>query len=292
VFPGFDAGWAGDFSEADLVLVAHESLVGAVVRRGASREDVVVVGPVPPVGYVPAKDRGALRAEVGVDHDGSLVLVPSAVLEEEGTEAILIQLALASPNVAFLFDVDSDPDVAEELRRVVPTHGLTAWMFADERDSVRFWQIADVVIARARGHEVARALGVGAPLVLLPPGRSDATAARAIEAAGIGRDADVLATLAVTIDAAVEPDALRDGRDAIAALSVGASAERLSEAVRGAWKRRSTTGRAAPPRGLPHGLEPLPASRERSPHRSSLPPADDDLEARIDRELAELKKRL
>lgn len=294
LLPGFDASWAGDLAEADCVLVAHERLVAQAVRRGAAREDVRVTGCVSPAGFEPPTDRPGARAQAGVDHQGSLVLVPAAVLEEHGTEPVLIQLALASEGVAFLFDVDNDPEAAEELRRTVPAHGLNAWMFAEERGSSRWWQLADVVLARPRGYEVARALAVGAPLVLLPPGRSDAAAVDALEAAGVAREADVLATLAVTIEAALEAPALAEARAAVMALEVQASGERIAEAVREAWKEREEAGVGAQPRGLPHGLERLASRESQRPvaRRSSAPPREDDLEARIDRELAELKKRL
>ena len=291
VLPGFDGGWAGDFADADRVFVAHDSLVASVVRRGAHRDAVSVVGPIAPVGYTPVADKNALRAELGIDVESPLVLVPADVLEDEGADAVMIQLSLVSRDVAYLFYVDGDAETAEELRRLAPAHGLTGWMFADERGAERYWQIADVVVGRARGYEVTRALAVGAPVVLLPPGRSDAGTVKAIEDAGVGRDADVLATLAVTLEASLETAALRDAREAIAALEMDQSAERLAAAVRDAWSRRSQAGAAREPRGLPHGLERLPRERSK-PRHSSVPPASDDIEARIDRELAELKKRI
>lgn len=292
VLPGFEASWPGDLAQADSVLVAHESLVDSVVRRGASRSSVAVIGPIAPRGYTPATERAALRRELGIDHAGPLVLVPSQVLEEEGTDALLIQLALVSKNVGYVFYVDNDAEAAEELRRVIPVHGIEAWMFAEERGAERYWQLADVVLGRARGFEVSRALAVGAPVVLLPPGRSDASTVRAIETAGVGRDADVLATLSVTLEAALEPAALDEARRAIAALELAGSKKRLAEAVREAWKRLSASGSTLSPRGLPHGLERLPSGPGQTPRHSSVPPKDDDLEARIDRELAELKKRI
>ncbi len=294
LLPGFDVAWAGDLAEADRVLVAHQMLVGAVVRRGALREHVVVTGPVAPAGFDPAADPDEARRAAGLDHRGPLVLVPGSALEEHGPDSVLIQLGLVSNDAGFLFDVGNDPDAAETLRRLVPIHGLTAWMFAEERGAGRWWALADLVVGRPRGYEIPRALAVGAPLVLLPPGRSDASAVDALEAAGVARDADVLATLAVTIDAALEPAALAEGRDAVRALEVRGSAARVAESVREAWQRRKATGAEGPPRGLPHGLERLPSSRSERPPagRSSAPPPDEDLEARIDRELAELKKRL
>ncbi len=290
VFPGFDLGWGGDLGDADLVIVPHERLVAEAVRRGAPRGRVEVAGPVAPKGYVQAEDRGALRDELGLPADAPLVLVPAAILEEHGAEAVMVQLALADESTGYLFDVGLDAEAAETIRRLSPVHGLSAWMFSEEPGSVRHWQAVDAVIARARGYEVARALAVGAPLVILPPGRSDRLAAETLEAIGVGSDAEVLATLAVAIDRTVGAEALADAREAIGALDIPYSAGRVSDRVRAAWNAR----RAAPeerPRGLPHGLEALPKD---DVHKAPAGPSSrlDALEDRIERELAELKRKL
>jgi hypothetical protein len=204
----------------------------------------------------------------------------------------LVQLSLVSEDVGIVFYVGSDPDAADMLRRAAPAHGLTAWMFSDETSSKCFWQVCDLVLGRTRGHEVARALGVGAPLVLLPPGRTDHVAADALEEAGVAVDADVLATVAVTLEQALSPEALEAARQRLSALSVVDAAKRLAECVYEAWRRRhrDSSGRA---RGLPHGLEPLPKEGGTPSRRPSLPPPGmEDIEARVDRELQELKKRL
>jgi hypothetical protein len=164
-------------------------------------------------------------------------------------------------------------------------------LFSEEPGCERHWQAADVVVARARGYEVARALAVGAPLVLLPPGRSDQLAADTLEAIGVGSDAEVFATLAVSIDRMVGPDALAEAREAIGALDIPYAAGRVADRVRTAWNMRRA-GVEERPRGLPHGLEALPkdvvpATSPREPKRTL-----DALEDRIERELQELKKRL
>jgi len=291
VFPGFDLGWGGDLAEADAVIVAHERLVSDAVRRGAPRGRVDVAGPVAPLGYAPAEDRNALREELGLPTDRPLVLVPSAALEEHGPQAVMVQLALADDRTAFMFDVGLDAEAADTVRRLSPVHGLTAWLFAEEPGSERHWQAADAVVARARGYEVARSLAVGAPLVLLPPGRSDRLTAETLEAIGVGSDAEVLATLSVAIDRMVEPDALEDARGAVGALDIPYAAGRVADGVRTAWNARRAAGEERP-RGLPHGLEALPTDEsEKAP--SGRPPSGlDALEDRIERELAELKRKL
>jgi hypothetical protein len=291
VFPGFDLRFAGDLAAADRVVVAHESLVDEVVRRGALRGRIDVTGPVAPEGFAPCDDVAALRQDVGLPVDRPLVLVPTAALEEWGQQALFVQLSLVSPEVGFLFDVGRDAAAAEELRELVPLHGLTAWMFADGdvRESSRFWQAVDLVLARPRGYEVARALGVGVPLVLLPPGRSAAYAADALEATGAAEEADVIATLAVAVDAALEPETLGRARAASRALEASRAAARVAACVREAWAERSRATDREAARGLPHGLEAL-TGQERPESKARRD--TDDIEARIDRELAELKKRL
>ena len=293
VLPGFDVAWGGDLAEADLVIVAHERLVPAVVARGVPTDRVVVAGPVAPSGFAPAADRDALRRELGLGGAFPLVLVPAPILDEHGPEVLLVQLSLVTGEVGFLFDVGSDAEAAEHLRRLVPAHGLRAWMFADGPDSLRRWQAVDLVLCRTRGYEVQRALAVGSPLVLMPPGRSEVLAAEALESVGAARDADVLATLSVTLDGALEKDALTSGRRAIAELDVAESAGRIAAAVHAGLRRQSQAGAPASPRGLPHGLEPLGEGGlgDAPGRRSSRPPLD-DMEARIERELQELKKRL
>lgn len=293
VLPGFDTAWAGSFDHADCIVVAHEAQIPALVAKGVPEESIEVAGPVPPTGYVPAADRAALRAEHGPGGDRKLVLVPATALDEEGANALLVQLSLVAGDVAFLFHVGGDVATAEALRRVVPAHEVTGYMFADTPESIRYWQIADVVLAHARWSEVNKALGVGAPLVLLPPGRTDRAAVSMMESCGIAVAADAMATLAVTIDTALADDRLAAARSAIGALDPTGAAGRVAKLVRGTWRRQRDAGRLLP-RGLPVGLERLPDS----PRVSSLPPSPErapeevDFDAKVEAELAELKKRL
>jgi hypothetical protein len=290
VFPGFDLAWGGDLADADLVIVPHERLVSDAVRRGAPRGRVEVAGPIAPKGYAAPEDRAALREELELPADAPLVLVPAAILEEHGAENVMVQLALANDRTGYLFDVGLDAEAAEAIRRLAPVHGLTAWMFSEEPGSEQYWQAVDAVVARARGYEVARALAVGAPVVLLPPGRSDRLAAETLEAIGVGSDAEVLATLAVSIDRTVEDKALAEAREAIGALDIPYAAGRVSDRVRAAWNAQRVAGDDRP-RGLPHGLEALPKDDVEAPS-PRRPSRLDALEDRIERELAEIKRKL
>jgi len=293
VFPGFDLAWSGDLGEADAVVVAHEGLVDELVRRGAPRGRVHVAAPVAPEGFAPVEDRAAAREALELPADLPLVVVPALAFDEWGLKALLVQLSLVSREAGLLFDVGRDSELAEELRHLVPVHGLRGWMFAEERDCHRFWQVADVVVARARGYEVGRALAAGAPLVLLPPGRAGAYSADVLESAGVAEEADVVATLAVTLDRVLEEEALSASRRAVAGFRSEDGAARVAEVVREAWEGRDT-GRKSLPRGLPHGLERLSTAPPGEEEPTPAPEAarDDDLEARIDRELEELKKRI
>jgi len=297
VFPSFDLAWGGDLADADRVVVAHESLVAEAIRRGAPRGRVDVAGPVAPLGFEVPEDRVQLREDLVDGAAGGIVLISAAALEEHGVQAIMVQLTLVQEGTAFLFDVGRDAETAETIRRLAPVHDLRAWLFAEVPGCERYWQLADAVVGRSRGYEVNRALAVGAPLVLLPPGRSDALAARTLEALGVGSDAEVLATLAVAIDRALEADNLEDARRAIAGLDIPGAAGRIAGGVRAAWEERRAAGPVRR-RGLPHGLEALPRQDSGGP---PIAPSErpgsgrgelDDLEGRIERELDALKRKL
>jgi hypothetical protein len=286
VLPGFDLAWSGELRDADLVMVAHPSLVASVARRGVPVDRIAVCGPIGPTGFTPHADRASLRRDLQLDPEAPVVLVPSELLELEGPDALLVQLSLVDKAVQIMFDVGHDAEHADLLRERTRAHGMRAWMFAEEHGVSARWQCVDVVLGRVGGYEVPRALGVGAPLVLVPARRSAGAVADAMEAAGVAREADVLATLAVAIEAAVVPATLAEGRRAIADLSVGGSAARLATLVKEAAAQRAEQPRT--PRGLPHGLERIGGERA----QSAATRPESDLEDRIERELADLKKKL
>jgi len=294
VLPSFDIAWGGDLAEADRIIVSHQLLVPSVVERGAPRDRVVVGGVVGPKGYVPPADRRALRAAAGLSADATVVLVPTATFEEEDATSLLVQLSLVRSGTVFLFDVERDVETAEMLRRRAPAHGLRSHMFSSGPHSHELWQLADVVVGRPRGWEISQALAVGAPVVVVPAGRMGVNAAATLEELGVARGADRVATLAVAIDAALEPAWLEVARSKIVALEIGGAAKRVAAAVRDAWERRLETASFAA-RGLPIGLERLGGDRRASTQRKTLPEtpaARDDIEQRLDKELADLKKRL
>ncbi len=289
VFPAFDLAWAEDLGRADLILVAHPSLADALVARGVSRAALEVVGPVAPAGWTPASDRLVVRAEVGLPHSGLVVVVPAAVIDEEGPTSLLVQLGLVG-GATFLFDVGQDIETAETLRRVAPAHGISGYLFAQSSETPRYWQAADMAIARSRGGEISRALAVGAPVLLLPSGRTDEVAAASLAATGAAVRAESMATLAVSLEQALEPSALHAARAAVSALDAPGTAERIAHVVRQGWEQRRDAGQLLP-RGLPSGLEKLP---DRPLARPSTHPGADgrDLDERIEAELKALKKKI
>jgi hypothetical protein len=303
VLPGFGISWDGPLEEADRVFVAHESIARELATRGVPEKRIEVVGPIVP-GAVTA-DRAAARTAAKLEGDDKLVLVPAPVLEEEGIEAVLLQLGLVSGAVAFLFDVERDAALASALREKAPVHGIEAWMFAD--DPERYWGAADLVLALATGEDVSRALALGTPLAIMPSiARSGETARKALASANVATPVDSLATLSVAIERALDPAVLEERRSAIAGLDVSASPERLADALERARAEHAATQHA--PRGLPHGLEHI-SSRDASPRSAAkaepkgargepgekaaeAKKTEDDLEARVERDLQELKKRL
>jgi hypothetical protein len=115
----------------------------------------------------------------------------------------------------------------------------------------------------------------------------------ALEAAGVGSDVEVIATLAVAIDRALEPEPLAEARQAVAALDMAGASAKIAGQVKDAWRSWKEHAKDAPRRGLPHGLERI--SREAPPRAVAPTVAKSDmdaLEARIDRELAALKQKL
>ncbi len=299
VLPGLDIAWAEGIANADCIAVGHALLAEEVIRRGAPRGRVVVTGIVPPEGHAPPSDRDALRRRYAIPEGARIVLAPIAALDDEAIAPLLVQLSLVAGKVTVLFDVGDDPEIAEMLRRSVPGHGIDARMFADGPDAAELWQLADVVLVRARGPEAVRALSVGAPLLVLGRSRMEDPATQVVVTSGVGQVVDALATLAVALDASLEPAKLAERRAAIQKLDLDGAARRVAECVQDAWRRRrEALGPSL--KGLPVGLERIrdepTADGVRDSHVPTVPPGpgprDDDMEKRIDAELEALKKRL
>ncbi len=293
VLPTLDAGSADWDLDAEVVLVAHRAAVEAVVARGVERDRVRVVGPIAPAGWAPHPDRAALRAELGLPAEVPWVVVRAQALDLDDLGPTLVQLSLVSRSAVWLFDVAGDPEAARLLRRRVPGHGLDAHMFAEGPDALAAYQAADVVLARLGGTEALRALAVGAGLVCPQPRGDQLALAHRLETEGLAHVADAAATLSVTLDTALAPEALERARAAVAALDAAGGATRVAAALStlDADERLSL----APPAGLPRGIERLSdpaAAIEGAPPKPAAKAREADLEKQVDEELAALREKL
>lgn len=290
MLPFLTVDWDGEL-DADLVLVPHEALIPDAVERGAPRARVRSVGPVAPEGWGPAEDRVALRDGLELAPETPAVVVRAAALDRDDLAPALVQLSLARRPTAWLFDVGLDADLARALRRHVPGYGLDARMFADGPEALRAYQAADVVLGRLEGPEAIRAFAVGAALATVAPARGQLRLAHVVETSGLATVADAAATLAVTVDAACDREALDAGRRRSAALDAAGGAERAATLVRDLV--RGELGAAGPAAGLPRGLERLSEPDEAKRREAAPePPSRADEDRSVDEELAALRKRL
>jgi hypothetical protein len=259
---------------------------------------VEVVGPLAPEGFARAPDRAAavaelLRGSQGIPADPRILVIPFGALPGADLTSTFTQLALVKEPLLVVFDVEDDVDAAKSIRAIVPRFGLTAALVSDRSYARGIYGVADRVLARLEGPETLAALASGASLVVIRPKTREQDAARALSDEGLVALAGTVPMLAVTLDAALSPESLAKGREAIAKLSVAETGARIQAAIERALTRHSPHAT-----GLPRGLELLP----RDPVDAAMPviaplldraaekkKADD---AAIDRELAELKKRI
>lgn len=275
--------------DADLVLVPHEALVEQAVARGVPAARVHGVGPVAPEGFAPADDRAALRARLGPPPELPWIVVRAAAIEDDPAAA-LVQLSLVRREAVWLFDVASDVELAHHLRRRVPGYGIDAFMFADGPDARSAYQAADAVLGRLDGIEIVRAAAVGAALAVLPPRGDQLRLADALDGSGTAHVADAAATLAVTLDRLLEPDALAKARAASSALEARGGAERVARIVRQLVRGELPAPGAS---GLPVGLERIGTRDEKGAREPEAPlPRKDELDREVDEELAALRRKL
>lgn len=268
-----------DSAAATEILVAHDTLRDALPAR--QKERAHVVGAIAPLGWAPRDARNEAQESASVAPPA--ILVPSSMIAEHGATAILLQLSLVSGEPTVLFDIGLDVEAAEALRRMAPGHGIEGYLFARTDDASAYWGLADIVVTRAHDNEAALAVAVGAGLVLT----DDTPGADALEVSGVATRA-IVSTLAVSIDEAL---GRRDvAQQAALDLDSAGTIARIIEIA-----KRAESRAPALPRGLPEGLEPLakeaPKPQDDRPP-DATPEGDDDFEARIEDELAALKKRL
>jgi len=292
LLPTFDTRWDAEL-DVDLVLVAHEGMRADALRAGASA--VTAVGPVAPAGWAPAEDRAALKAELGPRSDVPWVVVRAAALDLDDLAPSLVQLSLVGVDAVWLFDVGLDPDAARRLRGRVPGYGLDSYVFSDP-DALSAYQAADVVFGRLDGPELVRAFSVGASVVTPRPRAGQLAIAHVIETDGIADVADAAATLSVTFDHALAPTTLEAARARVAALDAAGGAARVVEAVAALDRPKDAD---ALPAGLPRGLERLSDPEDAiegfpvgGGDERPAPSGDDELDKKVDEELAALREKL
>lgn len=289
--PFLGMGWGDEDLDADLVLVVHRALVEPAVEAGATASRVRVVGAVAPEGWAPHGDRDALRAELGLRVDAPWVVVHAHALDRDDLAPALVQLSLVSADVVWLFDVGVDADFARQLRRRVVGYGLDAFMFAEGPIALGAYQACDVVLGGLDGPEAIRAFAVGASLVTPRPRHDQLRLAHVIETAGLATIADAAATLSVTLDAALAVPALSRARALSLEVDAASGAARVVEAVRALGGDEG--GDARLPAGLPSGFERISESDdEERPDPERRTPGPDDLDAKVDEELAALRRKL
>ncbi|MFO0714596.1 MAG: hypothetical protein U0353_32445 [Sandaracinus sp.] len=297
-WPGLGDAWLGSVEDADAVLVPHASSVELAIARGAARADVEVVGPLAPEGFAKAPDRAGavaelLRGSQGIPADPRILVIPFGALPGADLTSTFTQLALVKEPLLVVFDVEDDVDAAKSIRAVVPRFGLMAALVSDRAFARGISGVADRVLARLEGPETLAALASGASLVVIRPKTREQEAARALSDEGLVALSGTVPMLAVTLDAALSSEGLAKGREALAKLTIADSGARIQAAIDRARTRHSPHAT-----GLPRGLELLP----RDPVDAAMPviaplldraaekkKADD---AAIERELAELKKRI
>lgn len=292
---GLAARFDGGLEDATHVSIPH-----AAARSRAGQKPVLVVGLAsaeqPAVPGPSAEGRAAARQSAGLDAGARVVVADAAELREVGLRSVLLQLALAEPAPAILFDVRDDVALADALRAELPGYALDAFVFAGlEREALL--PLADLALGRASGAHLERALVAGLPVLPLPAEDAGDELALAVLAACGGAPAPrSLAVLSVALDAE-----LGRAPRALAELDVSGVAERLVRATRDAVTA-VREGRGPRAVGLPIGLERV-GSREQTATPAGASPPEvappggperdaSDLDARIDAELAALKKRL
>jgi UDP-N-acetylglucosamine:LPS N-acetylglucosamine transferase len=256
--PVVDTEWLR--APADLLAVMDEhAAASARSRQGTVRVTGVPAGDA----YAPEPDAPAARARHGLDPDAHVLLVAAGAVEPEDRTQLMIQLGLVRTRLEVIFEVESAAE-ADDLRQVVPAHGIDASLVPAGPTAAPFWALAHLVVTRAGARELTRVRAVAVPVLLAPPriGAEQRRAAGLVRS-GAGRKADSLATLAVDIDLALEPERFEEMVERQRSLSLGDVGPRLARLVVEALDRGAATSAASA--GMPAGLERIGAKREEPP---------------------------
>lgn len=194
-------------ADADRYCAVDEEAAVALADVGVEGDRILVVGPIGERGWADAavSDRAALRGRFGIG--GKAVLVEVAGLGAELTAQLVLQLSLAkvSEGITYLFDAAGDVEVAQILRRQVPTLGLRAKLFGQSADAPLYWRASDAAVIRPRPRAIARGLLVGSRLLALVDDMIPHAAqiGAALEARGRGAGVRGILLLSSAIEAAL-----------------------------------------------------------------------------------------
>ncbi len=225
--------------------------------------------------------RTVLREEFGLTPDETVIVVDGALLSEVGATALLFQLDLVSERARYLVDVGRDVELAEGMRSLAKGHAIKVGIFADSDATV--FAAADIVLCDAKSRAISLAFSAGAGLVVLSEGRS-ADAAAALSRTNAALVASSPSRLSLTLDSAIS------NRSELQEASVAMKAHETAEKI----AKRILEGRNDRlPSGLPTGVEWLAGSGTAASEEPSVTSDEaGDLEAQIDRELEELRKKV
>lgn len=249
-------------SPADLLVVADEHAAESAKSRSSCLRVTGV-----PVGrdFVPDPDAVADREGHRLEPDAHVLFIPSGTVEPEQRTQLLIQLGLVRLKLEVIFEV-ADAAEADDLRQMVPAHGIAASIAPAGEAGAPFWALAHLIFARAQPRELFRSRAVAAPMLAAPPS-DDAERRRAagLVSSGAGRRATSLATLAVDIDLSFEPERYEGLVERQRALRADHPEARVAEVVlEGLTKGPALAASSA---GLPQGLERLSLARGREAER-------------------------
>ncbi len=234
-------------ADADRYLCVDDVAAVALADHGVEAERILVVGALGERLFVDAsaEDRGALRTRFGLKTPAMLVDVVGIGAEAAGQVALQLSMVSGSERLTYLFDAGGDADVASVLRRQVPALGLRAKLFGTTPDAPLLWRSAEAVVGRAVPSTVARALLVGARLVVWVD--DTAPAQVRLGAALEARRRAVVARGPLQIAGAIEaamrsgvPAPAADGADVVADVLVAVAGDR-----RGVVEERQAAARAA-----------------------------------------------
>ena len=264
-----DPAWGR--TAVDRLVVVDEPQGEAALDLGLPPECVVPCG-LPVCGgfsSVSPDDKPDLRRQVGLKQEGLVVLVVTDGMDPDQLTGALFQLSLVAQRATVVFDVASDDEAADLLRRRARLYGLEARMFGKVEEAGHLWAAADVVVARHHIYVEQRAVALRLPFVfVLPADEAERETARVYAERGVGRVVEHISTLAAQIDLLLEPRTLAEARGRIAAISKRSAAREVARLI------AQVSARAEHILSEARGSAAVPASEE----QPAAPPSKGPLE--------------